>query len=541
MIKNYFFLNRFVTDADTELKGFSLLSAFSQEKDKLIFTLGRTGTPIPLLDESATRFIEISVNNAFPFIAFRKKYARAKRNTVDFFEDLLPSPVESVGIKRYDRVIEIKCSTFSIFYMIRGKFTNIVLISAEGEIIPFKKNEGENYETLKEELEGSQFGSEYSYPDFQFNDLDELKKKYPFTGKEILLELKVRNEETTPDKLINLLNETASANPAVYYYKQTGEYEILFDNFTSKGNTEVKSFDTTSEAVYYFISRKYSTDEIKDKKNRVRKHVEKQLEKLSAKLNNISNLLNEGSKEALYNEYGNVLLININEIKPGLDKVKVFNIYKEKVEEIKLDPSLHPRKNIDRYFEKARDEKTRIEKGKELKLKLEKDYTRFQAIRNKLEASDLREDLISIMKELKMKDTDSPGSNDEDKYNFKRYLIEGKYHVFVGRDSRNNDELTTRFAKQNDYWFHARGLPGSHVILRSDNTKEVIPKNIIKKAAALAAYHSKGKTAGLMPVSYTQKKYVVKKKGMEPGKVALMKEEVVLVKPEIPPDCEFIT
>ena len=130
---------------------------------------------------------------------------------------------------------------------------------------------------------------------------------------------------------------------------------------------------------------------------------------------------------------------------------------------------------------------------------------------------------------------------DELKDKFRQYKIENKYLLFVGRDSKNNDLLTIKFAKQNDYWFHARSVPGSHVVLRIENTKEVVPKNVLKKAASIAAYHSKAKTSGLAPVSYSLKKYVVKKKGMEPGKVALLKEEVLLVKPEIPEGCEYIS
>ncbi|MBT8378807.1 MAG: DUF814 domain-containing protein, partial [Ignavibacteria bacterium] len=103
-----------------------------------------------------------------------------------------------------------------------------------------------------------------------------------------------------------------------------------------------------------------------------------------------------------------------------------------------------------------------------------------------------------------------------------------------------NDLLTTKFAKQNDLWFHARSVSGSHVVLRVENTKEAVPKNILKKTASLAAYHSKAKTAGTVPVAYTFKKYVVKKKGDPVGTVHLLREDVLLVKPEIPKDCEYV-
>ncbi len=112
--------------------------------------------------------------------------------------------------------------------------------------------------------------------------------------------------------------------------------------------------------------------------------------------------------------------------------------------------------------------------------------------------------------------------------------------MFVGKDSKNNDLLTTKFAKQNDFWFHARAASGSHAVLRVENTKEAIPKNILKKAASVAAFYSKSKTSKLAPVSYTFKKYVVKKKDLNPGQVILLKEDVLLVTPEIPAGCEMV-
>jgi len=145
------------------------------------------------------------------------------------------------------------------------------------------------------------------------------------------------------------------------------------------------------------------------------------------------------------------------------------------------------------------------------------------------------------MKKLKIKQTDESETKEDLGSKFKQYLIESKYKVYVGKDSKNNDLLTTRFAKQNDYWFHARGASGSHVIIKVENTKEAIPKNVLKKAAALAAYHSKAKTAGVVPVAFTFKKYVVKKKGDPVGTVHLLREDVLLVKPEIPIGCEYIS
>ena len=168
------------------------------------------------------------------------------------------------------------------------------------------------------------------------------------------------------------------------------------------------------------------------------------------------------------------------------------------------------------------------------------DFHRLKKIEDKLTTIASIKELDEIMKELKIKKQDQKKEKEELKDKFKRYVINGKYNVYVGKDSKNNDLLTTKFAKQNDLWFHARSVSGSHVILRIDNTKEAVPKNILKKTAALTAFHSKAKTAGTVPVVYTFKKYVVKKKGDPIGTVHLLKEDVLLVKPEIPNGCDYV-
>ena len=265
------------------------------------------------------------------------------------------------------------------------------------------------------------------------------------------------------------------------------------------------------------------------------------MEKLSTKLNSMDSILSKESKEEVYNKYGNLLLINLHKIKSRMDKVIVDDVYEGKDVEIPINPSLSPNKNAELYFEKAKDDRITREKAKGMRVKFALEFNKLKGINEGIDNIEEKEELRALMKDLKIKDDENNPVKDEMKNKFKRYIIDGKYLVFVGKDSQNNDLLTVKFAKQNDYWFHSRGVPGSHVVLRTDNTKENMPKNILKKTAALAAYHSKAKTAGLTPVSYTQKKYVVKKKGMEPGKVALLKEEVLLVRPEIPEGCEFIT
>jgi predicted ribosome quality control (RQC) complex YloA/Tae2 family protein len=259
-------------------------------------------------------------------------------------------------------------------------------------------------------------------------------------------------------------------------------------------------------------------------------------------LNSLLIVVEKGSQEALYNKIANLLLINLNNIHSGLLEIEIDDIYSPGSRiTVKLDSKLSPKKNTDRYFEKSRDSKINFEKSSKLYLSTKIEFEKLGLYQHQIDNNPTIEEINQIMKELKIKDEEKPRSIDDIDLKFKHYLLEKKYHIFVGKDSINNDLLTTRFAKQNDFWFHARSVSGSHVVLRVENTKEAVPKNILKKIASLAAYHSKAKSAGIVPVSYTLKKYVVKRKGQPAGQVSLLKEEVLLVKPEIPKDSEYLT
>lgn len=116
---------------------------------------------------------------------------------------------------------------------------------------------------------------------------------------------------------------------------------------------------------------------------------------------------------------------------------------------------------------------------------------------------------------------------------FREFVLDEQHILYVGRSAANNDELTMRFAKQNDWWLHARGVSGSHAVLRG--VSEAKPKkNILELAAAITAYYSHARNASYTPVVYTQRKYVRKPKGSNVGAVVLEREEVIMVKPQLP-------
>ena len=115
-----------------------------------------------------------------------------------------------------------------------------------------------------------------------------------------------------------------------------------------------------------------------------------------------------------------------------------------------------------------------------------------------------------------------------------QYELPGGWIVFAGRTDRDNDRLSLRLAKPNDWWFHVRGLPGSHVILRVPADRE--PDNVtIMAAAAIAAWHSRKREARVVAVSATRARYVTKPRGAQPGTVEIRRDKVLNVRPSLPP------
>ncbi len=540
MNQNYFFLNRFVIEAFEKIKDSFVTDIFSQDKNKIVVALKK---------RTEEFFIEICVTPGQSFINLRNSYSRAKKNTLNFFKDAINQKVCAILIACDDRVIKLDFAEAFIYFAIRGKHTNVFFFSKKSAEA-FKSFDEKIIIDTKNEFERKEFVRQFNVPDLNIsnknNYLDEIKSKHPFIGSDVIKEVKARAKSNTLNELKKILNdvllEIKTSKPALFIEENSLNADLAFENFISIPFTKKEVYDNLIISQNSYFSKKYFLENRQKKLKLITKHLDRELKKISSKINNLRGVLERGTKEEEYNKFGNLLLINIKKLRSGMKEIEIEDIYStNKKVKVRLNPDLIPEKNIDYYFDKSKAEKKSFKKSKELLNNAENDFYRLKNIEEKLTNIESIKDLDDIMKELKIKKHDQKKEKEDLKDKFKQYVIDEKYAVFVGKDGKNNDLLTTKFARQNDLWFHARSVSGSHVVLRVDNTKEAVPKNVLKKAAALAAFHSKAKTAGTVPVAYTFKKYVVKKKGDPVGTVHLLREDVLLVKPEIPKGCDFIS
>jgi len=539
MIRNYFYLNRYSIEINNVLAGAKINQVFSQEKGKLVIACSK--------DESKY-FLEFSVTPGQSFINLREKYSRAKKNTIDFFSSSVGEKIKSVTIADDDRIIQIKCNRSEFYFAIRGKYTNVFYLDEDKSFGAFKTFDEDILAKIKNEFLNKIFTTNFSLPDLSLPSsadyLINIKKKFPVIGAEIIKEVKTRADDANnyQTELKSVLNEIKTQKPALFIDENSGEVNIGFESFHSIPFTKKEVFDNLVSAQNYFFSKKQYLESRRKRLKLITRHTDRELRKLSNKINSLQGVVERGSRENEYNKFGNLLLVNLYSLKTGINEIEVEDIYENnKKIKIKLNPKLSAKKNVDYWFDKSKAEKIGFRKSLELMDSAKINYKKLKKIDDELAEIDSLKELDNIIKKLKIKRQGMKPEKEELKEKFKHYVIDDKYHVYVGKDSKNNDLLTTRFAKQNDYWFHARSVSGSHVVLRVENTKEAIPKNVLKRTAALAAYHSKAKTAGVVPVAYTFKKYVIKKKGFPIGTVHLLKEDVLLVKPEIPKGSEYVT
>lgn len=534
MFKDYHYILRCVFEIRHQLIGLNIVEIFSQEKDRIQFY-------IPT-EENPHQHLIISCNPQLPFLQVRKELHKAKKNTVNFFDENLPAKITDFRIAHGDRIVNLATDKADYFYFIRGSKTNIISYNYSGSMQTFKKlitpEDG-----LKSELIEKEYLTEYFESEYELNSITSysgLKKSIPFLSRILYEEIIYRNEESgiTIDKILNqCLNEVIENEIAVG--TSTDSHNLIFQPASFKRNVldNVKVFKSYNDAIQYYISNFYREKQFSTQFKFLSEHLDKHLSVLSNRLNNLKIRLEKGCKDDLYYKYGQLLLVNLHTIQQGQDYTILDDYLTGDEIRVELDPRKNIQENANSYFEKAKDEKKNYRKSQDLFDSTRIKYETYIKFKNEIESLTQIDDLRFIEEQLNIKREQNKEKVDE-RINFREYIISNKYKAFVGKDSKSNDLLTIKMAKQNDYWFHARGYSGSHVILRVDNTKEAIPKSVLNDVASIAAFYSKAKTAKVAPVAYTLRKYVRKNKNMNPGQVLLMKEKVLLVRPEIPKSAE---
>lgn len=294
-------------------------------------------------------------------------------------------------------------------------------------------------------------------------------------------------------------------------------------------------FDTAEEAIRYAYYKTSGERRLTAKKSQIEPALEKAGNKLNRSIKQLKNSGKALERAEKYEQYGHLLMARAHEeAPPGTSKVTVKNFYDENSPvDIAIQPDKTMAENASYYYRKSAAAIKSAEESERRLLKSEKalkDVLRlersFQNIQRVYEFDDWMKANEKSMKELGI--LSSGGS--QPSLPFRKIEVDS-YEIWVGRNARSNDKLTS-MAHKEDIWLHARGVSGSHVVIRMNNNKEFPPRMVILKAAAIAAWNSKARGSAMVPVIVTKKKYVTKPKGAPAGAVRVQKERVEMVEPK---------
>jgi predicted ribosome quality control (RQC) complex YloA/Tae2 family protein len=296
-----------------------------------------------------------------------------------------------------------------------------------------------------------------------------------------------------------------------------------------------KQFASALEMYEAYYSRAVGQSSEQDRLESLQKILDKEIARERGKAQSIQKELANASLAQIFRLYGELLLSNINSIKRGAKVAQLLDINSGQTIDIELDPAKPVSANAEDYFKRAKKAASSLNV---LTIRLEstrKKITQLETIKaNSFDnAVALETELTRI--NLVAKIAGPPKKKFvERRLPYKKFRSSSGWEIWVGRANTDNDELTFKIARKDDYWFHAWQAAGSHTVLRPPAKNAIPDKQTLLEAAALAAYFSKARNSSKVPVAYTQVKFVHKPRNFPPGKVLVEKEKQLMVKPADP-------
>ncbi len=434
---------------------------------------------------------------------------------------------------------------------IMGKHSNIIFCDDKGTIVDSIKHVNAQMSSVREVLPGR----EYFIPDTmaKLDPLDISPEAFsdaliqkpaqlgkaiytsftgisPIVAEEICclagLDSQMTARDLSEDMLAHLYRQfsyymeqikSRAFRPVIYYNGNTPKEfcAVMLSHFKQYDAVE---YDSISKVLIRYYADKNTLTRIRQKSTDLRHVVQTALERNRKKYDLQSKQLKDTENREKYKVYGELINIYGYNLPSGSRELTALNYYTDQEITIPLDPVLTPQENSQKYFAKYNKQKRTCEALTKFIQETSEDIQYLESISNALDIALSEADLAQIKEELiqsgyvrrksarkKVKLTSKP----------MHYISSDGYHMYVGKNNLQNDELTFSFAVGNDWWFHAKGAPGSHVIVKTNGAE--LPDRTFEEAGRLAAYYSKNRGSDKVEIDYVEKKHVKKPNGAKPG------------------------
>jgi predicted ribosome quality control (RQC) complex YloA/Tae2 family protein len=496
--------------------GASLNQAFSTGKDELLLVFRISGREVCL---------KFNWADGFMFISFPDEAPKQGKNAIVQFKPATGLKVERISHGGFDRWFAIELETkSSLIVKAFGKQSNVLYFPPDQEVcsLHFRlHHKGDN------RISRNNFATplEFEFQTAAFTDEETFGRNFRFLPQDIVESWAKRGLFSASDNerfhLFQLLKN--EIEQPTFYYQDAGNKPF----FSILPVPDALFTKDIREACNGYVRAQLAWFHFKSKQQQL-------LVQWTAELSRLGRLLNDlqGKEKLLierpgYRHIGDLIMANLAEIPAGCSSFRVMDYTHEKEIDVKLNAELSALKNAEHYYRKAKNENVEAEITRQrLQLTASAHLNAsqlLQAVQAAVRLRDLR-DIPFPLKKQQEKAGDLP---------FHEFEVMG-YSIKVGKHAKANEILLSTYSKKNDIWLHARDVAGSHVIIRTNQGLDGLPEPVLDAAARLAAWFSKGKSQGWLPVQYTERKYVRKRKGGAPGEVLVEKEKVLVVQPGLP-------
>ncbi|MDF2472763.1 MAG: Fibronectin-binding domain protein [Anaerocolumna sp.] len=558
------------------------ISKISQpEKDELVLTIK---------NNKETHKLFLSAGASLPLIYLTEESKQNPMNAPGFCmllrKHLNSARILDVTQPGLERIIQIKiehlnelgdlCIKFLIIELM-GKHSNIIFCDDNNRIVDSIKHISHLVSSVREVLPGRDYflpetqqkadPFNLSYEEFRVQVLQKPlslgKAIYssvtgfsPLMANEVCYRASLDSEASTSS--VSELQGLHLYNNFVRLMDDLREHNyipnIVFENevpaqfsclpLTCFSELTAKNYDSISTVLETFYATKNTVTRIRQKSVDLRKIVANAIERNTKKYELQLKQLKDTEKKDKYKVYGELINAYGYQLEPGAKSLTALNYYTNEEITIPLDETLSALENSKRYFEKYNKLKRTYEAVSSLIEETKTDLEHLDSIRISLDMALEEEDLVELKEELMeygyVKRKFQPGKKGRPNAPVKKpkitskpfhYISSDGFHMYVGKNNYQNDELTFKFAAGGDWWFHAKKMAGSHVIVQTGVNP--LPDRTFEEAARLAAYYSKGREADKVEVDYTERKNVKKPSGGKPGFVVYYTNYSMVVSPDI--------
>ncbi len=475
--------------------------------------------------------------------------------------------------ERLDRVLKISIETyndlgdlsvFALYCELMGKHSNIILVNEKGVIVDAIKHVGLGMSSVRFVMPGLEYSappaqdkqdpSKASADDFSMamcmvgmSIAKALSNAFFGLSPAVAAQLVARyTDKTECTQLSEAEREELAERLAAFYADMAQGKEKASAVLNALGETEavypfaiagggIKLYDSIGEALDSLYINSDRREWAKRHGASARKVLQNNIERCEKKLALYADALNSGEQMEKCRLYGELLTANLHSLKSGTDTAAVDNYYADPVERIAipLDRQLTPGENAQRYYKKYQKLKAARDMAIVQREQTLSEQNYLEGQLDNLTKCTAENELSELIEELK-----DQGYIKRDKGGKKKMKLAASKpmhfvsstgaDIYVGKNNRQNDELTLRFASPNDIWMHTKNIPGSHVIVKGASEQDTAT---MTEAALLAAYYSRARGSENVAVDYTPRKYVKKPAGAKPGMVIYTTNKTAYVTP----------